>query len=178
MGSPVAFGDWGDTTMEILGNFGFKPELFVAQVINFLILAIVFKRYLYKPLLSVIKKREETIQKGLSDAKDSAILKEETEKERSVILKKTRAEVDEIMTDAKKMAEELRSKTREETQLDAQKIMTQAKLQAELEMQKMEMKIKKMSLELSSELLDKVLRNAFSPEERIKIVKRTIKQID
>ena len=49
--------------MEILNNFGFQPTLFIAQIVNFLILAYVFKRFLYKPILKTLKDRQKTMKR-------------------------------------------------------------------------------------------------------------------
>jgi len=163
--------------MEILNEFGFKPQLFIAQIINFLILFFVFKRFLYKPLLSVMKKREETIKKGLDDAQTAAILKEETEKNRSDILKKTQAEAEKIIAEAKTQAEAVREHIRLETKEESDRIIAEAKKQAELEMQKMEKRVKDMSLTLSGELLEKVTKSLFTESERKQIVKRTVDKL-
>lgn len=163
--------------MEILNEFGFKPELFIAQVINFLILFFVFKRFLYKPLLSLMKKREDTIKKGLDDAHDAALLKEETENNRALILKRTQTEAEKIITEAKKTADELRNTMREETRVETEKMIAEARIQAHAEMEKMEKKITSMSLTLSAELLSKVTKSLFTEEEQKQIVKRTINKL-
>lgn len=163
--------------MEILQQFGFKPELFIAQVVNFLILAYIFKRFLYKPLLSVIKKREKTIAQGLKDAEAATVLKEETEKQRNEILKKTRKEAEGIVDEAKKTSEELRLQMREETKKEAERLMKEAKEQAEQQMQKMEKKLTDMSLTLSQDLLNNVTKNLFTEEERKQIIKRSVSEL-
>jgi F0F1-type ATP synthase membrane subunit b/b' len=54
--------------METLGQFGLKPILFVAQVVNFLIIAWVLNRFLIRPLMANMKARREKIAQGLEDA--------------------------------------------------------------------------------------------------------------
>ena len=66
--------------MEILKNFGFEPVFFIAQIVNFLILFFVFKRFLYKPILKLLKERAREITKGLEDADNAKKTLEDAEK--------------------------------------------------------------------------------------------------
>ena len=59
--------------MEILDSFGFDPVFFTAQIINFLILAFVFKKFLYKPVLKILSERSRKIAKGLADAENAKL---------------------------------------------------------------------------------------------------------
>ncbi len=65
--------------MNILNTFGFQPVLFLAQLVNFLILVYVFKRFLYKPILKTLQERRRVIAKGITDAQDAAKEKAEAE---------------------------------------------------------------------------------------------------
>ena len=57
--------------MEIIKNFGVEPVLLVAQIINFLIILFILKKFLYKPVLDTLKKREDSIKEGLKQAEES-----------------------------------------------------------------------------------------------------------
>jgi F-type H+-transporting ATPase subunit b len=43
--------------MELLKNFGFEPVLFLAQVVNFLVIFLVMKKFLYAPLVKMLEER-------------------------------------------------------------------------------------------------------------------------
>jgi len=43
--------------MDILNQFGIKPVLLAAQVVNFLALLFILKKFLYQPILKVLKTR-------------------------------------------------------------------------------------------------------------------------
>jgi F-type H+-transporting ATPase subunit b len=99
-----------------------------AQVVNFLVLVWLLKRFLYKPVLAAIDEREKRIATQLQDAekKKADALKEqadfqhkneEFEKQRAgLLLEATNAakiERDKLMDTARKDSEELRSKLQE-----------------------------------------------------------------
>jgi len=97
--------------MEVLSKFGINPVLLVAQIVNFLIILFIVKKYALKPILKMLKDRETTIKNGLQQAEDAKKLLEDTaEKERDV-LKKAHTQARELLDEAKKDGEELLAKT-------------------------------------------------------------------
>ena len=59
----------------------------IAQLFNFAIVFLVFYLLATKPLSKLMKEREETISKGVNDAKVNAEILEKTKKEYEEILK-------------------------------------------------------------------------------------------
>lgn len=156
--------------MEILKQFGFEPQLFIAQIVNFLIIAYICKRFLYKPILKMLHDRENKVRKSLEDAQKTGLILEKTEEDRNNILRKTRIEAESILNDAKKIAEDEKNKILEGSRLEADKIIKEAKHQADIEMGKMEKQISTISLDLSEKMLKNILANLFSQEERKNIL--------
>lgn len=56
--------------MEILNQFGINPLLLVAQVVNFVVLLFILKRFLYKPILKVLEERKKRIEQSLKNAEE------------------------------------------------------------------------------------------------------------
>lgn len=50
---------------DLIQNFGIDWKLFAAQVVNFFILFFLLKRFAYKPVFGMLKKRREGIEKGI-----------------------------------------------------------------------------------------------------------------
>lgn len=161
----------------LLGSFGFDPKLFIAQIINFLLLAYIFKRFLYKPMLSVIKSREEKIRKGLLDSEEAKKLLEETESRKRAILKETQAESDKIIETARILASEIREKSLVQAKSDSERLLTEAKSQAKLEMEKMQKEIKNMTLFASRAILEKIVSTTLTKEEKDKFLEKAIQEI-
>ncbi|MGE5041751.1 MAG: F0F1 ATP synthase subunit B [Candidatus Levyibacteriota bacterium] len=163
--------------MEILQNFGFQPTLFIAQIVNFLILAYVFKRFLYKPILKTLKERQKTIAKGLSDAEDAAREKELALSKKEEVLNEAAKEAEKIIDSTKKSAEDLKEEILSEAKKEAEKIITSAKEQADIQMESMEKRAKQASLDNSMAILEKALSSLFTKEERSKILSRSVKEL-
>lgn len=109
----------------------------IAQVINFLILVWLLKRYLYKPILTAVDEREKKIKDQLDDAKsekenakkeqDEFNKKNETfEQQKKALMEKTIFETNEerkkLLENARKEANELSSKIEEESRKSQQNL--------------------------------------------------------
>src|SRR5688572_27468590 len=57
----------------LLEQLGINWKLFLSQAVNFFILLIILRAFVYKPLLTVIKKRQEKIKEGLEKAEQANI---------------------------------------------------------------------------------------------------------
>lgn len=161
--------------MEILNQFGFEPMLFAAQIVNFLILAFIFKRFLYKPILKTLKDRKNVIAKGVEDAAQAAKNMAEAQAQKEEIIKKAGQEAEEILDETKKTADELKTHILADAKSEAEKIVKNAKHQADLQMEDMERRAKKASLDNSMAILGKVMDKLFTKTEREKILDRSIK---
>ena len=74
--------------MEKFAQFGVEPILLGAQIVNFLLLLYLLKRFLYKPVLGIIKKREDKIRLGLeAAAKGEELFKKAAEEEKKRLQK-------------------------------------------------------------------------------------------
>ncbi len=164
--------------MQIFNQFGFNWYLFLAQIVNFLILLYLFKRFLYKPVLKNLKDREKKIEQGIHDAEEATKAREQAETERNAIIKKASTEAQEILAETKKTAEALRAEILEKSRVDADRIMEQAKRQANTELDNMRKQATGLSLELSKKILDNVIGQLFSKQEKDDLVKRGIREIE
>ncbi len=164
--------------MEVFKDFGFEPGFFIAQIVNFLILAFVFKKFLYKPILKVLRDREKKIAQGVADADEAHRALETAEAKKDEIIKAATEEAEKIINETKKSAEELRDSLTVSSKKEAQKIITEAKEAAEAEFQKEKNQIEGLALDMSKKILDKILSETFTQSEREKIVQRNIKILE
>ena len=163
--------------MEILNNFGFEPVFFLAQIINFLILFYIFKKFLYKPILKVLKDRAHAITKGLEDAENAKKALEDAEVQKDKIIAKAAFEAEKIIKETRANAqiihEEILNKSREQ----AEKIIAQSRDTALLELTAVKDQASNISLELTQKVLDRILTEFFTKEEKEKIFARNVKSL-
>lgn len=163
--------------MELLKNFGFDPVLLSAQVINFLIILFVLKRFLYKPLLDMLKKRQKTIEEGLKQAEEARITLESAEEKEREILKKARITADSMLEEAKKEAETQAKKIEEEAKKEAESIIADAQKKIEISEKETEKKLATYVSKLAIELITQSSKTLFSEKEQKEITENALKKI-
>lgn len=164
--------------MEILEKLGFDPVLLVAQIVNFLIILFLLKRFLYKPILKIIKDREEKIVEGLKQAEQAEKTLTEASEKESKILSKAKADATLIIEDAKKEALELTKNIQDNSRAETERIIKEARAQIEQESKEAEERLSKHTAMLAGQILEKALEKELSASEKKKILQNVVKKID
>jgi F-type H+-transporting ATPase subunit b len=163
--------------MEILKNFGVDPILVGAQIINFLIIFYLLKRFLYKPVLDMLKKREDKIKEGLQQAEEARLTLEKTLDQERKIFAKAHDEAKALITDARIQAIEISKGIEENTKKQAEKILLDARAQIEQDAKRMEGELAGKISVLAKEMLEKSLKGIFGEKEQKQILEKAIKNI-
>ncbi len=163
--------------MELLKTFGFDPVLLVAQVINFLIIFYILKRFLYKPILEMLKKRAESVKEAFKQAEEARLLLEDSEIKEKEILKRARLTAEQIIKDAKVQAQEEGSVALENSKKQAERLIKDAKRQIELEEKETEKKLTTYVSTLAIELLTKSSKDLFSQKEQKDITANALRKL-
>ena len=163
--------------MEIINNFGVNPVLLVAQIINFLIIMYILKRFAYKPILSMLEKRKITIEKGLKDAEEARILLEKASQKERDLLKKAQQETRKLLDEAKKEREEIIKKSDEAAKQRAESILTDAREQIAFETREVEKRLTAHVSQLSIQFLQKSLSDLFTDEDQHRIIDKALKKV-
>lgn len=103
------------------------------QVILFIILFLVLRGYLYNPITKVLEERKARIAKGLEDARQASIARDNADAEAKKILDAARAEAAKIRSDAAVQAEETSKGILKKADEDARSVMAAAQAEAEAE---------------------------------------------
>ncbi|RME07520.1 MAG: ATP synthase F0 subunit B, partial [Anaerolineae bacterium] len=114
--------------MEALGlNLGYL----LVQIFNFLIMFVVLKEWVYKPILNLLEKRRETIAQSLEDARVAAEARSNAEAEANKILADAQAKASEIVREATERAKAVESEIKKAAEAEAAKIRQAAQEEAQ-----------------------------------------------
>src|SRR5947209_2890533 len=127
--------------MEIFQTFGVNVYLLAAEIINFLIVLYILKRFLYKPLFEMLQKREEKIQRGLLDTEEAKKRLEKARDEEKTIIKNAHKEADGIITNAKNEAFEIVQLAQDNAKKQTKIMIDDAKAQIVLEQKRTEKQV-------------------------------------
>ena len=116
--------------MEALGiNIGYLGM----QIILFVILFLVLRGYLYNPIIKVLEERKAKIAKGLEDARQAAIARDNADAEAKKVLDDARAEAAKIRQEATVNAEEQRDAIIAQANEEKKELIANASAEAEAE---------------------------------------------
>lgn len=163
--------------MEILKTFGLNPFLTIAQIINFLVLLYILKRFLYPPIFKVFKKREELIKESIQKAEENQKLLEQSKIEEKELIRKAKETADEIIKEAKEQSVDILKKAEAETKQHTDKMVKDAKTQIDLETAQAQQQLDKYVVKLSLDLLRKSLTNVFTEKEQSEIIEKAMKEM-
>ena len=163
--------------MDFLKEFGFNPTLFIAQIINFIIIFFILKKVLYKPVLDMMSKRENAINKGLKDKDDAEILLKNAEEKESETLQKAQKKAEKIINDAKLEANETKTQIEDNSKKEAERMISQAKDTILQETKIAEEKLTNKIGTIAIGLLEKSLTGVFGKKEQEIILKKAESQL-
>lgn len=142
----------------ILTKIGFDLEVALANFVNFLIIFLLFKIFLFKPIQNLIDKRREEIKNGLAQASQAQISLNIAEEESEKLIKEARIKANSILSEAKSHADDISEKAILEGRANALKIKERAEHDIAQEKDKMRQDVEKEMTSLVSSLTEKVVR--------------------
>ena len=132
-----ATGAEANNFVTIAENFGLKPELIVAQGINFILVMVVLWKFAVKPVVSNLDERQQKIADGLQYAEEMKTQLSEAERERAEKIKEAAQEAQRILGEAREQSKEMIEQKTQEAAAQAESIIRKASEATELERQKM-----------------------------------------
>ncbi len=149
----------------------------VISLLNLLILFLLFKKFLFKPVNNMLSKRQAEIDERY-DAADEA--KRAAEEDRlfwdekiGTVKAETDKMIEKAQNNAKRQGDAIVSKAKDQ----ADGIIRQAENQAQLEMKKAEEDIKREIVEVSTALANKLLEREINPEDHRGLIDSFIEKI-
>ena len=163
--------------MEIFTNFGIQPVLLLAQIVNFLVILFVLKRFFYKPITKALNDRKEKIAQSLKNAEQIDQRLKETEEKSAQILEKAQKEAQEILQSAKVDAQNITDNANIDAKALAEETVVAAKAQIEAQKEEMKQQLESETIELVAAVVKKVLNRSLSAKEKEQLTTKSLFEI-
>lgn len=122
--------------MEALHNLGIDGKLLLAQVVNFLVLLFILRKFAYRPMLEFLEKRTARIEKGIRDAEAAGVKLVEIGEEERRTLAAARTEARSIIAAAEDGARKRDLDRVAETEAKVRGLLEEARVKMEEERRK------------------------------------------
>ncbi|OGH63339.1 MAG: ATP synthase F0 subunit B [Candidatus Magasanikbacteria bacterium RIFCSPHIGHO2_01_FULL_50_8] len=161
----------------VVGTLGLKTDVFIAQLLNFLIILFVLWRWAYKPLLKILEEREVRIKKGLDDADAAGARLADIEKEHVAVLARAREEGAVFIKDAHARADEKREELLAKSRAEISKLVTDARKKIADERATAAEELKKEIAALVVTTAEMVLKERIDADKDATIMNKSLKKI-
>ncbi len=153
----------------------FEFGLFFWQVLIFVGLIFVLKKFAWKPILDAVNDREEGIKNALLSAENAKREMQNLQADNQRILQEARLERDGLLKDAREIKEKMISDAKNEAQIQGLKMIEQAKSAIESEKNAAMAELKLQVSSLSLQIAEKVLKDELSNKEaQTKLVEKML----
>ncbi|MBQ2735905.1 MAG: F0F1 ATP synthase subunit B [Clostridia bacterium] len=149
----------------------------VVSLLNLLLLFLIVKKFLFKPVKKVLDSRKEHIDTQYSEAEKALNNAKASERELNEKLSAAHKTADDILKEATAQAENRRENIVKEAENEASIIIRQAKASAELEKKKAEDEIKEQIVDVSSALTEKLIEREINTEDHRKLIDSFISEM-
>ena len=158
---------------KLINDFSFG--LFFWQMILFLLLLFLLKKFAWKPILDALNSREEGIKNALDEAdkarQEMVDLKSSNEK----ILKEARIERDNLLKDARMIKDKMITEAKDEAKAQSNKIIEQTKQTIENEKLAAITELKNQVAELSIGIAEKIMKDELSSKDKqVKLIEKML----
>lgn len=147
------------------------------QVIAFLTLLFLLKKFALKPLLGVMEKREQIVNENLDSAEKTRKEAEELIANQTKELEKAKAEAQEIIQNAKKLSEQQGQTIVAEARENAERIKDTALAEIQREKEQAVASLRAEVANLSVQIAQKVISKELDPKEQEKLVADYLKEV-
>lgn len=154
------------------------PGLFIWTILTFLVLLFMLRKFAWKPLLSMLEKREEMIRKSLDDAEQAKLELEQLSQESQEIVDKARTEAQNIVSDGKSTAEKVKEDILRTARDKADMIVEDAKKQIKSEKDKAIGEIKSEVVDLSLQIANKLIGKNITKSDNQTLIEKSLKEIN
>lgn len=157
----LAAGSMIDMARETGETFGFNTWIFLSQIISFVIVALLLRRFAYQPILTILEERRQRIADGLLNADKIKQQLAEAETRYAEILAKANAQAQKMIDEARESAAHVTEAKQQEAVVFAEQIVAKAReasaIEHERTMTELKRELGRLVIDTTAKVTGKVL---------------------
>lgn len=162
---------------ELLNTFGLEWPKFLAQLILFIIVYFVLKKFAFGPIIAMLEERRKLIEEGQLNAQKIKQQLAEAEKRHAEILAKANIEAQRLIDQARESASHVADRKTQEAVAAAEQIITKAQEAAGLEYERSMEQLKRELGHLVVETTAKVTGKVLTPDDQRRLQEEAARQL-
>src|SRR5881396_1814483 len=173
----AAAGGFVEMLHDTAETFGWNWQLFLSQVISFCIVALLLRRFAYKPIVAVLEERRRTIEEAQLNAEKIQKQLAEAEQRYAEILAKANAEAQRMIDEARKSSAHLAERKQQEAIAAAEQIIAKAREASAIEHERTMESLKRELGRLVVDTTAKVTGKVLTSDDQRRLQEETARQL-
>lgn len=157
-------------------SLGINLPLLVVFIVNFIVLLVLLRLFLYKPVMKVLDERTKKTKDAMELAEATKKEYEQAKAEVQKQIEKGRQEAQAIITQAMQVGERLKEESRQEAAKQAQVIVDRARSELEAERDKIVGDLRREFVDISIAAAEKVIKETLDREKHRKLIEETLQE--
>lgn len=160
-----------------LGTLGINLKIFIAQLVNFVIVLLVLRKFAYKPIVDLLDKRAKKVEDSIKNAEQIEKRVKQIEKEHHESILKAKSEAAEILETAREDAEKRKEEYLTKTKAEVDQAVQKGKEQIRNEKKQMLIEAKGDIIMLAVEASKKILKEEIDQKKSEKIAEDVVNKM-
>jgi F-type H+-transporting ATPase subunit b len=154
------------------------PGLMIWTVVCFLITLFVLKKFAFGPIQNMLDERRDRIRRSIEEADKARVEARKLLEEHRALIGQARGQAEEILAEARRVADSQRQRVKEETEADRQRRLEETKRQIEAETHRALEQIRAEVAELTLVATTKVTGKVLDDEDHRRLIEDAIRDLD
>lgn len=173
----AASGGFTDMLRDTAETFGWNPWLFLSQMISFVIVALLLRRFAYKPILGVLEERRRLIEQSQLNAEKIKQELAAAEQRYAEIVAKGNADAQRMIDQARESASHIAERKQQEAIAAAEQIIEKAREAAAIEHERTMSQLKREVGRLVIDTTTKVTGKVLTADDQRRLEEEAARQI-
>src|SRR2546426_3310538 len=157
-----------------IGALGLNLPALVAQLVSFTLLLVVFRAFLYKPVIRMLDERKKRIQEGLDASEEAKRRLSQTEQEVAKELEKARQQGQEQVAQAQQIAARIQEEARQGARQEADQLLARAKNEIDLQRDSAIAELRREFAGLTITAAERVIKEELDPEKHRRLIQEVL----
>lgn len=160
-----------------ISALGLNLKAFIFQLITFVLVFLILRRYVFPKLVETMEKRREVLEQSLVDARKTQEALSKAEQDVAKLLSDARTQADQALADAQAQGKELVKKAESAAEERAARLLDEAKSQIENARGKLREELKTELTDLVVITTEKVLRAKLDDKQDARLIEQSLKDV-
>lgn len=151
-------------------QLGFNLPLLVAQIVNFFIVLVALRLFLYRPVLNMLDRRAQRVREGLEAAEQSKERASQSEQEVAQQLDAARSQGQSLIAQAQETANRVQEEARDQARREGETLLERARGEIQLERDQAIAELRREFADLTVNAAEKVIGQSLDRDAHQRLI--------